>query len=326
MRRILQAGRPLPPPVASLRRFLARVMTIQAAVLMVAAGLQGPTALDGSEDDLGARSLKEDSWSTPVLGADDITRFGPVVPMTPPMDELYRDPVYYTEGCHVWRPGTEVLPGCLYGDVDSEVTVAVVGNSKIGQYFPALEEIARREGWALRMYTKSSCAFVDEPDESYPACEDYKEDLRAELAADREWLAQRLHQRRELGLEGGIRSPIVQLDAVERGLPAQGGHVLFHKSGIDDQVVQPIGAQHPIDHVADLHEDVSVGNVASGLRKVGNRSVAGQGGSLQRDHGRTGRHVSRLLGVGHKADTRRLGLCLGDQIEAIQAVQLSNQV
>jgi len=175
-------------------------MTIQAAVLMVAAGLQGPTALDGSEDDLGARSLKEDSWSTPVLGADDITRFGPVVPMTPPMDELYRDPVYYTEGCHVWRPGTEVLPGCLYGDVDSEVTVAVVGNSKIGQYFPALEEIALREGWALRMYTKSACDFVKDAPATpgYPECDLYNDALREHLEANPP----------DLVLTGGMRQDV----------------------------------------------------------------------------------------------------------------------
>lgn len=166
-----------------LRQRAALLTAVLAAVVVMVAGAQGASALDGTEDDLGARSLKGDSWSDPVLEPGDITRAGPVYPMTPPMGELFRDPRYYDDGCHVGRSGTAVKPGCVYGDVDSELTVGVVGSSKIGQYFPALEEIALREGWALRMYTKQACAFVKDapPMISYPECDDYNEALRQHL-------------------------------------------------------------------------------------------------------------------------------------------------
>ncbi|GAA5164119.1 hypothetical protein GCM10011366_27600 [Ornithinimicrobium tianjinense] len=138
----------------------------------------GPAAVAsiGTEGDAGARSLYEGSWSTPVLGPDDQTRFGPLVPADQTL-------VYYADGCHTGRQGTTVPPGCVYGDPDSPRRVVMVGDSKVGRYFPALEEIARREGWALRTMTKSACAFVDEPDPTYPACDTFNEAVRSELAA-----------------------------------------------------------------------------------------------------------------------------------------------
>ncbi|AXH96440.1 cell wall-binding repeat-containing protein [Ornithinimicrobium avium] len=155
------------------------------SALIILGALPG-TALTGDEDDLGARALHEDSWSTPVLGPDDLTRHGPVHPASPPADAvLGEQPSYYDDGCHVGTRGTDVLPGCLYGDPSSSVEVAMVGDSHIGRLFPALEEIAAREQWALRTYTKSACAFVDEPrGTAYQACDDYNAALRAHLAND----------------------------------------------------------------------------------------------------------------------------------------------
>lgn len=162
--------------------------TLMALLLIAGGGLasaDGP--LDGTEDDLGARSLHEDSWSTPVVEDSDLTRFGPVYPMTPPMDELWKDPSYYADGCHANRARVTVLPGCTYGDPNGEVSVAVLGSSKIGQYFPALQEIALREGWSLRFYTKTSCAFVkDVPiaEPGYAECDTYNDAVREHLQED----------------------------------------------------------------------------------------------------------------------------------------------
>lgn len=151
-------------------------------VATVAAG----ATLDGTEDDLGARSLREDSWSTAVLEDEDVTRAAPVYPMTPPMKELYRNPAYYDDGCHASRARTTVIPGCVYGDVDGAIQVAVLGNSKVGHYFPALEEIALREGWALHMFTKTSCDFVKDapPTPDYPECDAFNDSVREHLKAD----------------------------------------------------------------------------------------------------------------------------------------------
>ena len=146
-------------------------------VLGTLGAVPAAVASSGSEGDAGARSLYEGSWSTPVLGPDDQTRFGPLIPRG-------GSPAYYADGCHVSRSVTAVVPGCLYGDVDAPVSVAVVGDSKVGGYFPALEEISLREGWSLRMMTKSGCAFVDEPDPLYPACDLFNLAVRDELAAD----------------------------------------------------------------------------------------------------------------------------------------------
>lgn len=169
----------------TLRRELYRAaLTLLLTLSMLGVASPG-VALTGDEDDLGARALYEETWSTPVLGLGDQTRAAPVYPMTPPVSNVYSpEPRYYTDGCHVRASGTTIIPGCVYGDAGSDVRVAMVGDSKIGRFFPALEEIAHREGWALRTYTKSACAFVDEPTPSYPACDTYNGALRKHLAAD----------------------------------------------------------------------------------------------------------------------------------------------
>lgn len=144
-----------------------------------------PPVAASTEDDLGARALWEGSWSTPVLGPGDQTVSGPVVPVSPPVPSgPSAEPTYYHDGCHALRLRTAVIPVCVYGDTDSDVRVAMVGESKVGRLFPALEEIALREGWALRIYTKSNCAFVDVPATDYPECDAFNEAVRADLAAD----------------------------------------------------------------------------------------------------------------------------------------------
>ncbi|OLT41849.1 hypothetical protein BJF86_02235 [Serinicoccus sp. CNJ-927] len=169
-----------PSPRARLRTVLALLLT---SALMLAAAPS--LALTGDEDDLGARALRGDGWSEPRAEFDDLTRDAPVFPTTPPISAVTRMyPAYYADGCHVGRSGTTIRPGCVYGDPDGDVEVAVLGSSKVGQYFPALEEIALREGWRLRMYTKLACSFTDEPEPSYPECDAYKAELREHLEDD----------------------------------------------------------------------------------------------------------------------------------------------
>ncbi|MFK5633676.1 cell wall-binding repeat-containing protein [Ornithinimicrobium sp. LYQ103] len=164
----------------------AGVVGLLALLLTVTTVVGSPAhALTGDEDDLGARALRGEGWSTPVDQPVAVTRSPPVFPMSPPLDPLYaQEPAYYDDGCHVLRARTTLLPGCVYGDPAGAVDVAVVGDSKVGQLFPALEEIALREGWRMRMYTKSGCAFVDVPDPDYPECTTYDENLLDHLTAD----------------------------------------------------------------------------------------------------------------------------------------------
>jgi hypothetical protein len=48
---------------------------------------------------------------------------------------------------------------CTYGDPSSETKVAVVGDSKVLQWVPALQLLAEQNDWLLTVLTKSSCSF-----------------------------------------------------------------------------------------------------------------------------------------------------------------------
>lgn len=144
-----------------------------------AAGQQQP------DDPPGARAIKGPTWGTPDPTPEAaFTRSGPVHPDT--VAEAHTDqPRYYREGCHVEHAGLVPI-GCVYGDPQGSIDVAVVGDSKVGQWFPALETIAQREGWRLTIYTKSSCSYVPTRTHipAYPACDTYNDNLQARLRAN----------------------------------------------------------------------------------------------------------------------------------------------
>lgn len=52
-------------------------------------------------------------------------------------------------------------PDCVMGDIHGGVSVALVGDSHAAHWFPAVDVVARRRGWRLVPFTKSSCVFVD---------------------------------------------------------------------------------------------------------------------------------------------------------------------
>lgn len=66
-------------------------------------------------------------------------------------------PRTYADGCHVRFPYSEPIV-CVYGIESSDVHVAVVGDSKAGQWINAIEELGLRHGWRISNITKSSCA------------------------------------------------------------------------------------------------------------------------------------------------------------------------
>ncbi|MBT0994593.1 acyltransferase [Cellulomonas sp. DKR-3] len=63
---------------------------------------------------------------------------------------------------------------CTYGDPDAGTVVAVVGDSKMYQWMPALTELADRNDWFLKTNLKADCPFVAVPvqhdDKPYPSC------------------------------------------------------------------------------------------------------------------------------------------------------------
>jgi hypothetical protein len=70
-------------------------------------------------------------------------------------------PGYYDQGCEVAieAPGTVA---CEFGDrTDPVRTVALVGDSKAGQWLPALEVIAAKRHWRIVTYLRSRCPWSD---------------------------------------------------------------------------------------------------------------------------------------------------------------------
>lgn len=68
---------------------------------------------------------------------------------------------HYEVGCHADVPDLEADPACVLGPVEGTIDVAVVGDSKMGQWVDALLPIAEAEGWRLRMVTKSGCPVTE---------------------------------------------------------------------------------------------------------------------------------------------------------------------
>ena len=64
------------------------------------------------------------------------------------------------DGCFLSAGETE-QPECVYGDPGSATTVFLLGDSHAMQIFPALQPLARRNGWRLIVVTKSGCPPID---------------------------------------------------------------------------------------------------------------------------------------------------------------------
>jgi peptidoglycan/LPS O-acetylase OafA/YrhL len=65
-------------------------------------------------------------------------------------------PQMYSDGCHLDLPETR-SPECVYGNPSSETTVVLFGDSHAMQWFPALEELAKKRDWRLLGFSKSAC-------------------------------------------------------------------------------------------------------------------------------------------------------------------------
>ena len=68
-------------------------------------------------------------------------------------------PKVYEDGCHHQFLDT-TLNDCDYGNVESDTSIVLFGDSHAAHWFPALEEIANTKGMHLISYTKSSCPSV----------------------------------------------------------------------------------------------------------------------------------------------------------------------
>lgn len=113
---------------------------------------------------------------------------GFVPPVTEAVDDIPQQPE--EEGCQVDQVSSEPIR-CEYGDPDGDVTIAVVGDSKILQWQTVLAEIAEEQGWHIVSHTKSACAFSSgmqmAKGEPYTSCQEFNEkvmDVVIELDPD----------------------------------------------------------------------------------------------------------------------------------------------
>ena len=94
------------------------------------------------------------------------------------------------DGCLAFERVT-VPPDCVYGVPDGQFTVALVGDSHASQWFPALERLAKHEGWRVITFVKVACPFIDMRvrntalKREYSECADFNEATIARLNAAR---------------------------------------------------------------------------------------------------------------------------------------------
>ncbi|MCA5892733.1 acyltransferase [Isoptericola sp. NEAU-Y5] len=92
----------------------------------------------------------------------------------------------YPRECQVSQDSPDPVR-CEWGDPDGDVTVAVVGDSKIMQWYTPLGDIAEEEGWRIVSYTKSACGFHDgmqvNKGEPYESCAAWNDAVFDELVA-----------------------------------------------------------------------------------------------------------------------------------------------
>jgi len=81
------------------------------------------------------------------------------VPLYPGMLAVQDDlPAVYDEGCHRLDPDRQ-RANCVYGDVKSSRSIALVGGSHSAHWLPALDLLGRELGWRVVVFTKSKCLF-----------------------------------------------------------------------------------------------------------------------------------------------------------------------
>jgi peptidoglycan/LPS O-acetylase OafA/YrhL len=76
--------------------------------------------------------------------------------------EITAQPKVYTDGCHVGYGDTS-SNDCVYGDITSDKTIILFGDSHAAQWFEPLNSIATRDGYKLISLTKSACPAFELP-------------------------------------------------------------------------------------------------------------------------------------------------------------------
>jgi hypothetical protein len=110
----------------------------------------------------------------------------PDAPVRPGPFAIRNDvPSTYADGCHQETEESTAL-SCDYGSPDASVVIAMVGGSHSAHWLPALQIVAKRQGWRIVTFTKSSCLLSSGAQyrvdgKPYPTCTEWNENVISEL-------------------------------------------------------------------------------------------------------------------------------------------------
>ena len=103
-----------------------------------------------------------------------------------PLEATLDRPALAKLGCHTSQD--ESVPrACSFGNENSPIHLALVGDSHALQWSPAFREIAEANGWRFTLFTKSACTYapvlvgVGSPARAYRECLEWRHRVREEI-------------------------------------------------------------------------------------------------------------------------------------------------
>lgn len=133
---------------------------------------------DNFETHPGAVTYVEDGKLTPPSEFQE--------PYLPNMDVAVQDKSeVYVDGCLAGTGNIEAEL-CEYGELENfEHTIALVGGSHSAHWQPMLAELAKAHDLKIITYLKGNCRFTEESRGAYSECDEWFENVKQELVADK---------------------------------------------------------------------------------------------------------------------------------------------
>lgn len=130
------------------------LLTVVAGLVLLGAAKTPATSTTAGAQEQIAERLETERDTGSEAAIDDGPLFDVITP--DPTRATQDLPYIYEQDCQNAIADAS-LNRCTAGDEGGDVKVALVGDSKIAQWAPALDEIAQEHGWRLQSYTKSGC-------------------------------------------------------------------------------------------------------------------------------------------------------------------------
>lgn len=155
------------------------VSALIGAVTIVLPGLNATDDLETKNTPLGAEAL----MVNPDTGIPTDEIESGFIPSA--LDAREDIPVVYENGCHV-ESDESGFRSCVFGDLESETDLVLVGDSHAAHWAPAMIKLAERNGWRLEIFTRSACGFADVEmvgpgSTEYPKCTQWNEEVLDEI-------------------------------------------------------------------------------------------------------------------------------------------------